>query len=212
MTAGTACQDDRRRHLAAQSAAHPVGCAQQGQCPSVAPEKPNTGGAPSKWAKHYNVSDSFWQELLSAGALEAYHKQRDNAKARGIAWRFNPATWYEVWRASGKWALRGRGKGLFCMARNGDVGPYSPDNVRIIGFDENSAEIGAVRFHAVLSALSDGPLTIKQWAARADIRDDLLSKRMRAFLRRGRIVKVGSAVCASTKRRCDLWALAEVAA
>lgn len=67
-----------------------------------------------------------------------YH--RKNADDRGIAWQLTFPQWCEIWEKSGKEALRGRGKGKFCMSRAGDVGPYSVGNVRICEFEVNSKE------------------------------------------------------------------------
>lgn len=69
----------------------------------------------------------------------AYISQRNNAKNRGIAWNFKFWGWWQVWELSGKWAERGRGHG-YCMARIGDTGPYSPDNVHIVTGPNNVAE------------------------------------------------------------------------
>jgi hypothetical protein len=48
--------------------------------------------------------------------------------------------WLAFWKASGKLHLRGLGRGKYVMARNGDRGPYAPDNVRIILFEDNMKE------------------------------------------------------------------------
>ena len=39
--------------------------------------------------------------------------------------------WVSIWEQSGKLQLRGKGRGLYCMARYGDKGPYSLENVFI---------------------------------------------------------------------------------
>lgn len=69
----------------------------------------------------------------------AYKNQRCSAAKRGIDWEFTFPQWVELWKASGKWELRGRGKG-YCMTRIGDTGPYSPDNVEIKTIGENFSE------------------------------------------------------------------------
>lgn len=69
-----------------------------------------------------------------------YAKQRHYAGRRGIEWLFTLETWAETWTSSGKWEMRGQGDGRYCMARNGDKGPYSPSNVRIILSSENGSE------------------------------------------------------------------------
>lgn len=72
--------------------------------------------------------------------LAAYNGQKYQAAKRGIGWEFTFETWWAVWLTSGKWELRGLGRGKYCMARNGDVGPYAPGNVRICLNAENARE------------------------------------------------------------------------
>ena len=59
--------------------------------------------------------------------LRAYATHKAGAAARGIGWEFTFDTWWMIWEPY--YHLRGRGKNGLCMAREGDVGPYSPDNV-----------------------------------------------------------------------------------
>jgi hypothetical protein len=66
--------------------------------------------------------------------------QKCSAKERGIEWLLSFEEWYKIWVDSGKFPLRGRKKGQYCMARFGDVGPYSVDNVKIILIEENISE------------------------------------------------------------------------
>jgi hypothetical protein len=79
-------------------------------------------------------------------AREAYNKQKRNALKRKdrngdpIEWLFTFETWLEIWLKSGKWHQRGNRRGQYCMARFGDVGPYSPDNVEIKTVGENHIE------------------------------------------------------------------------
>jgi len=72
--------------------------------------------------------------------LAAYNGQRHQAAKRGIGWEFTFETWWALWLASGKWERRGLGRGKYCMARTGDVGPYAPTNVRICLNAENAKE------------------------------------------------------------------------
>lgn len=67
----------------------------------------------------------------------AYRQQRWAAKDRGIAFLLSWDQWLDVWIKSGRLCQRGRAKGQYCMARNGDMGPYSVDNVQIILHSEN---------------------------------------------------------------------------
>lgn len=73
-------------------------------------------------------------------ARAAYRGQRWAAGDRGIEWCFEFATWWEVWKASGKWELRGKAAGCYCMARNGDCGPYAPWNVQIVPSGQNGSD------------------------------------------------------------------------
>lgn len=67
----------------------------------------------------------------------AYQQQQRNAKRRGIAWQFTFESWWKLWSDSGYWAQHGRRRGFYCMARLGDVGPYSPANCRIVEYGVN---------------------------------------------------------------------------
>lgn len=69
-----------------------------------------------------------------------YWAQLDQAKRRGISWLFTFETWFKVWSDSGHLHERGRRKGQYVMARFGDRGPYSVDNVKITTVEENSIE------------------------------------------------------------------------
>lgn len=71
---------------------------------------------------------------------ERYNSHKSNAKVRGIEWLFTFETWVKVWVDSGKWEQRGNRKGQYCMARIGDKGPYSPNNVVIKTTEENKKE------------------------------------------------------------------------
>ena len=78
-------------------------------------------------------------KAIPSKAKRAYAQQRRNAAIRGIEWKFNLASWWRFWSMSGKWDHRGRGQG-YCMARKGDSGPYSPDNVYICTIGENFSD------------------------------------------------------------------------
>ena len=67
-----------------------------------------------------------------------YQMHRWNAKHRNIDWQFTYDTWIEWWGED--ITKRGYGKEKLCMARNGDVGPYSPDNCKKITHSENVIE------------------------------------------------------------------------
>jgi hypothetical protein len=76
-------------------------------------------------------------------ALHRYKHHRARAKSRGILWELTFEEWWDIWAKSGKW--EDRRSGGYCMARRGDVGPYSKDNVRIASCTENLQESHAVR-------------------------------------------------------------------
>lgn len=60
-----------------------------------------------------------------------YGAQKAHANARGVAFTLTFEEWWALWEQSGKWHLRGRGVGQYCMARKGDSGGYDPGNVYI---------------------------------------------------------------------------------
>jgi hypothetical protein len=91
------------------------------------------------FAKH-GVCIKTFAELKALGVVRAFQHQRVSAGQRGIAFNFTLGDWWKVWADSGKWSLRGRGEGSYCMARNGDVGPYERGNVSIKTVQENSSE------------------------------------------------------------------------
>jgi hypothetical protein len=72
--------------------------------------------------------------------IHKYHSHRRGAERRGIDFLFTFEEWWEMWQNSGKWEQRGNFKGQYCMARKGDVGPYSIDNVDIILSSQNSSD------------------------------------------------------------------------
>ena len=86
-------------------------------------------------------------ELINGGQVVStkgspahkYGNQRNNARKRQIEWQISFPEWVLVWKESGKFEQRGRGKG-YCMARIGDSGPYSVDNVEIITIGQNFSD------------------------------------------------------------------------
>ena len=69
-----------------------------------------------------------------------FNAQRAQAKKRGIAFELSFTEWLSLWENSGKYQVRGQGRGKYVMARNGDTGPYAIGNVRIITNTENVKE------------------------------------------------------------------------
>ena len=93
------------------------------------------------WAQsHLGISYAKYRELLQSkgyrSPLGAFRSQKINARRRGIAWEMTFADWWRIWDVSGKWSQRGRGQG-YVMARKGDTGPYSVDNVYIATSSQN---------------------------------------------------------------------------
>jgi hypothetical protein len=72
-------------------------------------------------------------------ARKKFQMHRVNAKYRGVEWQFRLREWWEIWLASGKWELRG--KGGYVMCRKGDLGPYAADNVFIAHTRVNTSEV-----------------------------------------------------------------------
>lgn len=75
-----------------------------------------------------------------ANAKKRYTQQQYAAKQRNIEWLFTFESWWMMWKESGKWEQRGNKRGQYCMARKGDVGPYSLENVDIILATKNSSD------------------------------------------------------------------------
>ena len=73
--------------------------------------------------------------------LKAYTQHKSNAKTRGVDFLFAFEQWRDWWVATGKWEQRGRGRGKYCMRRQGDTGPYSIDNV-FCGTNEENVRDG----------------------------------------------------------------------
>ena len=71
---------------------------------------------------------------------QAYGAHRAGAAIRGIQFLLTYQEWLDIWISSGRFYERGRRVGQYVMARFGDVGPYSVDNVKIITSSENSKE------------------------------------------------------------------------
>lgn len=74
----------------------------------------------------------------SKSPIGRYDQQRAHAKRRGIPWEFTFDSWWKIWQDSGKWNERLERK--YVMCRTGDIGPYSPSNVRIDTHKNNILE------------------------------------------------------------------------
>jgi hypothetical protein len=73
--------------------------------------------------------------------MKKFTVQRARAKNRGIAWEMTFEQWLEIWTASGKIELRGKGVGKYVMSRHGDAGPYSVGNVEIVPYEQNAGDV-----------------------------------------------------------------------
>jgi hypothetical protein len=71
---------------------------------------------------------------------EHYIRHKYNSKQRGIDFELTYEQWLEIWESSGFAHLRGRKKGQYVMARYGDIGSYSINNVCIVPQEKNHTD------------------------------------------------------------------------
>ena len=101
----------------------------------------------ARYLKRYGCTYREHRLLVQMGKLTtrdrspigAFVRQKTNARLRGIGWELKLWEWWTIWQESGQWEKRGRGHS-FCMARNGDVGPYSKKNVYICTCAKNASD------------------------------------------------------------------------
>jgi hypothetical protein len=74
---------------------------------------------------------------IPADAYQAFRSQVQSAKSRGIPFEFSFSEWWSWWQTDDRWSNRGVGAGKMVMARNGDKGPYSPNNVYCATHSQN---------------------------------------------------------------------------
>lgn len=70
----------------------------------------------------------------------AYYDHKKSAAKRGVAFQFTFEEWIAWWQLhlGANWMMyRGRRVNDYVMARNGDVGPYHPDNVMCLTVSQN---------------------------------------------------------------------------
>lgn len=97
------------------------------------------------YMRKYGVSRAEYVRInqcldpLGKKPILRFKEQSNNARTRGIAWELTFGEWWRIWEESGKWSVRGRGRG-WCMARHGDRGPYAAWNVAIIHAPLNNGE------------------------------------------------------------------------
>jgi hypothetical protein len=80
---------------------------------------------------------------LPRAAERAFQHQRYGAKKRGIPFLFTRDEWWAWWQVDGRWERRGRFGHNLCMARKGDVGPYSAENVYPATMADNSGSVAS---------------------------------------------------------------------
>jgi hypothetical protein len=88
----------------------------------------------------YGVSLDEYRSIRAAGGTSPYSHQRVSSRRRGIEFKLTLGEWWSVWSASGKYHLRGKGIGRYCMSRIRDSGGYVVGNVHIQLCQENSRE------------------------------------------------------------------------
>lgn len=93
------------------------------------------GCSPAFWKILRAMSSNYWNSPVGK-----YHRQKYNAKKRGIEWKLTLLEWWETWESSGVYEQRGINKGQYVMARFNDVGPYAVGNVYITTTEENLKE------------------------------------------------------------------------
>jgi hypothetical protein len=103
--------------------------------------KKTSGVLPGK----YGLTLEEWraiQERHGSKPFTAFRSQKRMALLREIEWSLTFAEWWSVWTKSSLWEERGRGKANYVMARPGDVGPYSLENVVISRAATNNSDGG----------------------------------------------------------------------
>jgi predicted transcriptional regulator len=97
------------------------------------------GCTPEQYREQRKIaSDARAARCASKAPLNAFHQQRNSAKARGIGWSIKFWDWWTLWRESGKWEHRGRSGDGYVMCRFRDDGPYELGNVYIATLRHNS--------------------------------------------------------------------------
>lgn len=96
--------------------------------------------------------------------LKAFGRQKWSAADRGIEFKFSFEQWVAWWESAlgPDWMdKRGRTKGKFHMARRGDIGPYSAENVIPLSCSKNSSD-GAHHFGSANGAAKLRPEQVKE--------------------------------------------------
>jgi hypothetical protein len=95
---------------------------------------------------------------------QRYFEHRQNANHREIPFELTFEEWYSIWQDSGKWELRGKGKGSYVMSRIGDAGPYKIGNVYINSNEANAADANKGKTFSTLTKekMRDAHLGVKK--------------------------------------------------
>lgn len=140
-------------------------------------EKVNAQKRAARAANHDKVVAQERERKARNPEKLAYYRQMSAAQKRNIPFLLTYEQWWNIWQTSGRWELRGRRRGQYCMARDGDLGAYEIGNVRIILGRDNLAEAdqsyrhrprsdewrknisaGIKRYYARVRHATDGPL------------------------------------------------------
>ena len=81
-----------------------------------------------------------WNKKYRSGYEWMYFDQKRSARYRKIPWELTLPEWIRIWEDSGKLNMRGHHADEYVMARWGDVGPYSVDNVYICTASKNGKD------------------------------------------------------------------------
>lgn len=92
----------------------------------------------------------FWVARGFQDPLKAFCAHRHGAAQRGIAFKFTPQEWWELWAPH--WHRRGTSAGQLCMCRTRDEGAYESGNVRIDTTSSNHEERGQMYRERQLAA------------------------------------------------------------
>lgn len=136
-----------------------------------------------------------------------YTHQRKTAQNRGIEWKITFPEWFRIWKESGHWEERGRGRNGYVMARYGDSGPYSPENVEIITANQNASDMHLVpRKKQARKPKDPAHLSPRQQQVMPLMLEGLTATQIAAKL--GIKYNVAHGYCAAIKRKMELQRLA----
>ena len=117
-------------------------------------------------------------------ARERFASQRRSAVRKGCRFLLSFDQWFAIWRASGHFHERGRGRGKYCLARLDAGGAFEVGNVRVITIeavgaarrfsDETRAKIAARNRRRRASAKTRAKMSAAQTARKAAQRMEAL--------------------------------------